>query len=82
MNQYLYHHQGTCAICGLTTVCLAGRHLPIPRLSGQDGVIYSSAVKSLQDLRDDDDAAAAEQAAQGNRPGYCGAAPACSICMM
>ena len=50
----------------------AGRQLPIPRLSGQDGVIYSTAVRSLQDLRDDDDAAAAEQAAQGDRPGYCG----------
>lgn len=37
-----------------------------------DGVIYSSRVKTLAALKSDDEAAAAEAAAQGGVPGYCG----------
>ncbi len=44
----------------------------MPRQITSNGVIYSQAVKNLQDLRDDDEAAAAEQLAQGGRPGFCG----------
>lgn len=44
----------------------------IPRQFGQDGVIYSAKVRSLAELKNDDDAAAAEAAAQKGVPGYCG----------
>ena len=44
----------------------------MPRAIGQDGIIYSSRVKSLAELRNDDDAAAAEAEAQRGVPGYCG----------
>lgn len=44
----------------------------VPRQVTLNGVIYSDKVKSLADLRDDEDAAAAEALAQGGRPGYCG----------
>jgi len=43
-----------------------------PRQVTLNGIIYSDKVKSLADLRDDEDAAAAEALAQGGRPGYCG----------
>lgn len=36
-----------------------------PRRVANEGIIYSSRVKSLADLRDDDDAAAEEATAQG-----------------
>ena len=51
----------------------AGRMIQIPRSFSPDGVIYSTAVRSLQDLRDNDEAAAAEAEAQKGVPGYCGA---------
>ncbi|CAK0786661.1 hypothetical protein CVIRNUC_009875 [Coccomyxa viridis] len=41
-------------------------------LAGGEGILYSNRVKSIADLKSDDEAAAAEQAAQGGRPGYCG----------
>ena len=44
----------------------------LPRQITSNGVIYSQAVKDISTLRDDDEAAAAEQLAQGGRPGYCG----------
>ena len=44
----------------------------VPRQVTLNGIIYSDKVKSLADLRDDEDAAAAEALAQGGRPGYCG----------
>jgi hypothetical protein len=36
-----------------------------------DGVIFSSKVNSMNELLTDDEAAAEEAAAQGNKPGYC-----------
>ena len=36
-----------------------------------EGIIFSPRVRSLADLIGDDDLAAAEEAAQGNIPGYC-----------
>ncbi|BDA50083.1 Uncharacterized protein ycf36 [Coccomyxa sp. Obi] len=44
----------------------------VPRRVSNEGIIYSKNVKSLQDLRDDDTAAAEEAEAQGGVPGYCG----------
>ncbi|KAK9827408.1 hypothetical protein WJX74_000205 [Apatococcus lobatus] len=44
----------------------------LPRQITSNGVIYSQAVKDISTLKDDDEAAAAEQLAQGGRPGYCG----------
>ncbi|KAK9815523.1 hypothetical protein WJX72_005035 [[Myrmecia] bisecta] len=43
-----------------------------PRAVMTDGVLYSDKVKDLSALRSDDEAAAAEAAAQGGIPGYCG----------
>eukprot|EP00884_Botryococcus_braunii_P007181 jgi/Botrbrau1/16464/Bobra.0142s0059.1 len=43
-----------------------------PRLVTSEGIIYSERVRSLADLKDDDEAAAAEAEAQGGVPGYCG----------
>ena len=52
---------------------LAGRGAArLPRQVTLNGVIYSDKVRSLADLHDDEDAAAAEALAQGGRPGYCG----------
>lgn len=36
------------------------------------GILYSKNIKTLEELMNDDEAAAAEQAAQGGIPGYCG----------
>ena len=44
----------------------------LPRQVTLNGVIYSDKVHDLSDLRDDEEAAAAEALAQGGRPGYCG----------
>ena len=57
----------------------AGRMIQIPRSFSPDGVIYSTAVRSLQDLRDNDEAAAAEAEAQKGVPGYCGACPCIAL---
>ena len=44
----------------------AGRGAAAPRLlPGGEGILYSKSVKSLADLKSDDEAAAAEAAAQG-----------------
>lgn len=62
-----------------TAVCLPERYLrckvdagrgaaAAPRLMpGGEGILYSKRVKSLADLKSDDEAAAAEQAAQGGK---------------
>lgn len=50
----------------------AGRGAAKPRQVTLNGIIYSDKVRDLSDLRDDEDAAAAEALAQGGRPGYCG----------
>ncbi|KAG2496446.1 hypothetical protein HYH03_005670 [Edaphochlamys debaryana] len=44
----------------------------VPRQVLSAGVLYSPRVTDLQQLATDDDAAAAEAAAQGGIPGYCG----------
>lgn len=44
----------------------------VPRQVTMNGIIYSDKVKDLADLREDEEAAAAEALAQGGRPGYCG----------
>lgn len=49
-----------------------GRGAVTPRSRSSNGIVYSEMVRDLSDLRDDDEAAAAEQAAQRGRPGYCG----------
>ncbi|CAL5222054.1 g4353 [Coccomyxa viridis] len=52
---------------------MVGRGAAAPRLlPGGEGILYSKSVKNLADLKSDDEAAAAEAAAQGGRPGYCG----------
>ena len=58
----------------LTVFLCAGRGAsrgPVRRDANGE-IIYSAGVRNLADLRDDDDLAAAEALAQGNRPGYCG----------
>lgn len=52
--------------------CAAGRGAAQPRKVTANGIIYSSQVRSVDQLLYDDDAAAAEAAAAGNRPAYCG----------
>ncbi|KAK9810770.1 hypothetical protein WJX73_006093 [Symbiochloris irregularis] len=44
----------------------------IPRAVSKEGLIYSAKVRSLADLKNDDEAAAAEAEAQRGVPGYCG----------
>lgn len=54
-------------------MCFAGQGAgKLPRQVTLNGIIYSDKVRDLADLRDDDEAAAAESLAQGGRPGYCG----------
>eukprot|EP00193_Tetraselmis_chui_P021369 CAMPEP_0177781210 /NCGR_PEP_ID=MMETSP0491_2-20121128/17708_1 /TAXON_ID=63592 /ORGANISM="Tetraselmis chuii, Strain PLY429" /LENGTH=314 /DNA_ID=CAMNT_0019301219 /DNA_START=113 /DNA_END=1057 /DNA_ORIENTATION=+ len=66
---------------GALTVCISngtdadgvyGRGAAVPRAVTADGIIYSGKVTSVNQLRYDDDAAAAEAAASGDRPAYCG----------
>ena len=45
-------------------VLRAGRGAATPRMRSANGVVYSEMVKDLSELRDNDEAAAAEQAAQ------------------
>ena len=40
--------------------------------SNSSGILYSKDVRSVEDLKYDDDAAAAEAIAQKGIPGYCG----------
>lgn len=49
-----------------------GASLRKPTQMTSEGIVYSKDVKALSDLRYDDDAAAAEQAAQQGVPGFCG----------
>jgi len=49
-----------------------GASSPVPRSVTPEGIIYSSKVSNLEQLMYDDEAAAAEAAASGNRPAYCG----------
>lgn len=77
------HHGGACFAaasqllsCGLGIYHLGlpgrGASAPSPRVVTTNGVIYSSKVNSISELMYDDDAAAAEAAAAGDRPAYCG----------
>jgi len=49
-----------------------GRGAATPRVVTPNGVIYSDEVADMYELMYDDEAAAAEAAAAGNRPAYCG----------
>lgn len=40
--------------------------------SSNAGIVYSKGVKGISELRNDDEAAAAEAEAQNGVPGYCG----------
>jgi hypothetical protein len=46
------------------TYLRTGRGAVTPRSRSSNGIVYSAMVRDLSDLRDDDEAAAAEQAAQ------------------
>jgi len=66
---------GTLTICinnGTDADGVYGRGAAQPRKVTANGIIYSSQVRSVDQLLYDDDAAAAEAAAAGNRPAYCG----------
>ncbi len=63
---------GNSACCAVWSI--AGRGAAQPRSRTPNGIIYSEA-RDLYTLRNDDKAAAAEAAAQGGRPGYCGTRP-------
>ena len=60
-------HAAFCFLKPSCCSCNAGRGAAAaPRvLAGGEGILYSNRVKSIADLKSDDEAAAAEQAAQG-----------------
>ncbi len=60
-------HMAFCPLMPSCSSCNAGRGAAAaPRvLAGGEGILYSNRVKSIADLKSDDEAAAAEQAAQG-----------------